>query len=167
METKKIESLRHALEEIFAHLGIDPNFTIDDESDDGTLFVKVWGDDLSFLIGYRGNCLKALKYYLGLVLNKGLEAAEWSRVIVDIDGYLDRRKEKIEEIARNYIDRVRFFGHEVHLPYMDSSERWIVHTYIKDYADIVSESEGEGYRRHIVLRPVGKSVDESTDKKEE
>ncbi|MBD3365861.1 hypothetical protein GF360_00790 [candidate division WWE3 bacterium] len=157
---KKIESLKEILEEIFGYLGIDPKFTIDDVEEDH-LFVKIWDGDLSFLIGYRGNCLKALKYFLGLALNRGIDEEEWTRVSVDIEGYLERRKEKIEEIARNHIDRVRFFGHEVSLPNMDASERFIVHEYVGEYADIESESEGSGYSRHVVLKPVGDSESSS------
>jgi len=151
---EKVEKLKNILEGLFRHLGIDPKFTIDD-SQEGTLFVKIWDGDLSFLIGYRGHCLNALKHFLSLALNKNLaEEGSWARVAVDIEGYLDRRKERIEEIVRNHIDKVRFFGKEVSLPSMISSERFIVHTYVGDYPDIVSESEGRGVRRHVVLKPV-------------
>lgn len=150
---KKIESLRKILEKVFSYLEIDPDFTIEDNPDKDSLAVKIWNEELSFLIGYRGNCLKALRYFLGLALNKGLEEEGWTRVTVDIDGYVERRQEKIEEITRNYIDKVRFFGQEIHMPNMDSSERFMVHTYVGDYPDIVSESEGEGFARHVVLKP--------------
>ena len=149
----KVEKLKNILEEIFEFLEIDPKFTIDDE-DEENLFVKIWDGDLSFLIGYRGHCLKALKHYLSLALNRNTPEDEWTRVSVDIEGYLERRREKIEEIARNHIDKVRFFGHEVSLPRMDASERYMVHTYVNDYPDIETESEGQGYNRHVVLKPV-------------
>ncbi|HDQ88788.1 MAG TPA: KH domain-containing protein, partial [candidate division WWE3 bacterium] len=150
---KKIEQLKKILEGIFSYLEIDPDFTIEDNAEENSLAVKIWNEDLSFLIGYRGNCLKGLKYYLGLALNRGLEEEGWTRVTVDIDGYVERRKEKLEEIARNYIDKVRFFGQEIHMPNMDSSERFMVHNYVGDYPDIISKSEGEGFARHIVLKP--------------
>lgn len=152
MDTK-VEKLKDILEKIFEYLGIDPKFTIDD-SDEEHLFVKIWDGDLSFLIGYRGRCLKALKHYLGLALNRNLADEEWVRVTVDIEGYLDRRREKIEEITRNHIDKVRFFGHEVPMPPMDASERFMVHTYVNEYPDIETESEGSGFKRHVVLKPV-------------
>lgn len=150
---EKVKKLKDILEKIFEYLEIDPKFTIDD-SKENHLFVEIWDGDLSFLIGYRGRCLKALKYYLGLALNRNLPEKEWIRITVDIEGYLERRKEKIEEIARNHIDKVRFFGHDVSLPPMDASERYIVHNYVGEYADITSESEGQGFKRHVVLKPV-------------
>lgn len=151
---KEIEQLKTILEEIFGFLEIDPKFTIEDNAEEKSLHVRIWDGDLSFLIGYRGNCLKALKYYLGLALNRSLPDDDWTRITVDIEGYLERRKEKIEEIARNYIDKVRFFGHEVDMPNMDSSERYIVHNYVSEYPDIISESTGEGFGRHVVLKPI-------------
>lgn len=154
---EKVEKLKNILEGLFRHLGIDPKFTIDD-SQEGVLSVKIWDGDLSFLIGYRGHCLNALKHFLGLTLNRGLdEDGDWVRVSVDIEGYLDRRKERIEEIARNYIDKVRFFGKDVPLPNMISSERFIVHTYVGDYPDVVSKSEGTGFGRHVVLKLISES----------
>ena len=153
---EKVEKLKNILEGLFAHLDIDPKFTIDD-SQEGTLFVKIWDGDLSFLIGYRGRCLNALKHFLNLALNKDIEDdSVWVHVTVDIEGYLDRRKERIEEIVRNHIDKVRFFRKEVSLPNMISSERFIVHTYIGEYPDIDSESEGTGFKRHVVLKLVSK-----------
>jgi spoIIIJ-associated protein len=151
---EQIDTLKTLLEQIFAHIGIDPKFTIEDNPEDNSLHVDIWDGDLSFLIGYRGHCLKALKYYLGLALNRELEESDWTRVTVDIDGYIERRKEKVEDIARTHIDKVRFFGNEVHMPHMDSSERFMVHNYVGQYPDVISESEGQGFSRHVVLKPL-------------
>ncbi|HOM77732.1 KH domain-containing protein [Patescibacteria group bacterium] len=160
---KKIDLLKKTLEEIFSFMGVDPDFTIDDNDDENSLAVKIWNEDLSFLIGYRGNCLKALKYYLSLVINKETQEDGWTRVNVDIDGYVERRQEKIEEITRNYIDKVRFFGQEIHMPNMDSSERFMVHNYVGNYPDIISQSEGQGFSRHVVLKPANKEVEKSNN----
>lgn len=148
----KIEKLKNILEEIFAHVDIDPKFTIEDDAENNSLHVDIWDEDLSFLIGYRGHCLKALTYYAGLALNRDLESSDWTRVSIDIDGYSERRKEKVENITRAHIDKVRFFGEDVHMPRMDSSERYIVHNYVGQYPDIISESEGQGFSRHVVLK---------------
>ncbi len=166
---KEIESLKIILEDIFSYMGIDPNFTIEDSPESSSLHVQIWDGDLSFLIGYRGQCLKALKYYLGLALNRSLPSDDWVRVTADIEGYVERRKEKIEEITRSHIDKARFFGHEVHMPRMDPSERFVVHSYVSQYPDIVSESEGRGYSRHVVLKSVEELDQEevSTSSREE
>lgn len=160
---KKVELVKKTLEQIFSFLGIDPDFTIDDE-EENFLEVKIWNEDLSFLIGYRGNCLKALKYYLGLIVNKDSPQDSRIRIILDIDDYMEKRRDKVEEITRNYIDKVRFFNKEVHMPNMDSSERFMVHTYVGNYPDIVSESEGEGFARHVVLKPALEKSKEDSKK---
>ncbi len=160
---KKVELVKKTLEQIFSFLGIDPDFTIDDE-EENFLEVKIWNEDLSFLIGYRGNCLKALKYYLGLIVNKDSPQDSRIRIILDIDDYMEKRRDKVEEITRNYIDKVRFFNKEVHMPNMDSAERFMVHTYVGNYPDIVSESEGEGFARHVVLKPALEKSKEDSKK---
>ncbi len=164
MDTQ-LKELKSILETIFAHLDIDPDFTIEDDSESNTLNVKIWKGDLSFLIGYRGSCLRALQHFLGLALNKNLETTseDWVRVTVDIEGYMDRRREKLESMTRSYIDKVRFFTEDVHMPHMNSAERYIVHSYVSNYPDIVSESEGEGFQRHIVLKLAKKASKTAED----
>jgi predicted RNA-binding protein Jag len=61
---KKIESLRKILEKVFSYLEIDPDFTIEDDPAKDSLAVKIWNEELSFLIGHRANCLKALRFFL-------------------------------------------------------------------------------------------------------
>jgi len=127
---------------------IDP--VIEVEEKEGIYNVDIQGEDLSFLIGYRGESLNALQTLLGLMLFK--ELGNWSYIVVDINGYRDKRKDKIEEITRNYIDKARFFGGEVKMPPMSAFERRQVHVYVSDYPDIESESEGEGRDRRVVLK---------------
>jgi spoIIIJ-associated protein len=80
------------------------------------------------------------------------ENGEWAHVVLDINGYRDSRREKIEEMVRNFIDRVRFHNSEVELPAMNAFERRQVHTFVSEYPDIVSESTGEGRNRRVVLK---------------
>ena len=75
------------------------------------------------------------------------------RIAVDINGYRDQRKAKLEEMTRNFIDRVRFFSQEVEMPSMSPMERRIVHVFVSGYDDIVSESVGIGRDRRVVLKP--------------
>ncbi|KKU30521.1 MAG: R3H domain protein [candidate division WWE3 bacterium GW2011_GWA1_46_21] len=113
--------------------------------------ITIDGDNLNFLIGYRGESLDGLQAILGLMLFR-----RFGRLIVvdlDINGYKGKRIEKLEEIARTHIDKVRFFGKEVELPAMTAFERKHVHTFVQGYADIKSESVGLEPMRRVVLKP--------------
>uniref|UniRef100_A0A7C4XT23 KH domain-containing protein n=1 Tax=candidate division WWE3 bacterium TaxID=2053526 RepID=A0A7C4XT23_UNCKA len=147
---KKI--LEQKTKEILSHLKVSPKLEVVDEGE--TFKVVIEGDDLSFLIGYRGESLNGLQHLLASMLNKELN--EWKHVVVDINGYKDSRKTKIEDMVRNFIDRVRFHDADVEMPPMNSFERRWVHMYVSEYPDIVSESAGEGRDRRVVLKLKGR-----------
>lgn len=120
------------------------------DADDGVL-VEITGSELNHLIGYRGDTLNALQHFLNAAYYNG--AGEYVRVLVDINGYRDQRKDKLEDMAKNFIDRVRFFSQEVEMPPMNPSERRLVHTFVSEYDDVISESVGVGRDRRVVLKP--------------
>ncbi len=149
-DLKKI--IQEALENIFGFLKIDPDFEIDDKGEN-IYEVRISGDNLNYLIGYRGQSLDALQHFLHLLIHNLTD--EQITVIVDINGYRDQRAEKLRDIAKNYIDRVRFFQKEVALPPMDPWERRQIHMFVAEYTDVTSESVGEGRDRRITLKPKG------------
>lgn len=120
------------------------------DADDGVL-VEITGNELNHLIGYRGDALNALQHFFNSAYYSG--AGEYVRILVDINGYRELRKDKLEGMVKNFIDRVRFFSQEVEMPPMNPSERRVVHTFVSDYDDIVSESVGVGRDRRVVLKP--------------
>ncbi len=146
----KIEITQEALSEILKFIGVDPKVDVTEDSE-GNIFVNLEGNDLSFLIGYRGESLDSLQTFLALIVYK--KTSEWAHVILDINGYKKQKSEKIEQITRTYIDKVRFFGKEIEMNPMPASERRQVHTFVGTYDDVVSESTGEGQSRRVVLKP--------------
>ncbi|MGD8744505.1 MAG: R3H domain-containing nucleic acid-binding protein [Candidatus Woesebacteria bacterium] len=145
-----VELISTSIENIFDHLGISPNISIEAQ-DENIYNVFIEGDDLNWLIGYRGQSLEGLQTLLGLIALR--EAGEWLTIIVDINGYRNRKAERIEDLTKKLIDKVRFFEEEVPMPTMTPWERRQVHVLVSEYPDIESESTGEGRRRRVVLKP--------------
>jgi spoIIIJ-associated protein len=145
----KKDILEHMLKDTLAHLGVAPDFLVE-ESEEGVL-VSITGDELNHLIGYRGDSLNALQHFLNSAYFN--TAGEYVRIMVDVNGYREQRKSKIEEMVKNFIDRVRFFNQEVEMPAMNPGERRVVHTFIAAYDDVSSESVGTGRDRRVVLKP--------------
>jgi spoIIIJ-associated protein len=145
----KTEKVKSYLNEILNFIDIRPKVSISPMDD--AIDVSIEGNDLNFLIGYRGESLEGLQHLLSLMLFK--ETGEWTRVSVDINGYREQKQDRIEQITKTYIDKVRFFGKEVEMNPMSSSERRQVHTFVSTYDDITSESTGEGSNRRVVLKP--------------
>jgi spoIIIJ-associated protein len=144
------EQVKEFFVETFKYLKIKPSLEVTSD-DEGTCKVTIEGNDLNFLIGYRGESLEALQILASQILFR--KTNEWNRISVDINGYKDQKMDKIEEITKSFIDRVRFHGHPVEMPPMSPSERRHVHVFLTQYDDVVSESTGEGRYRHIVLSP--------------
>ena len=149
----KLEQLEQITKDILKLMDVEANVLVSEETvgEESVLNVTIEGDDLSFLIGYRGESLDGLQTVLSLILNKHSDA--WQRVVTDINGYRKQRQDKIEEITKGYIDRVRFLAKEIEMPPMTSAERRYVHIFVSAYTDVVSESVGERASRRVVLKP--------------
>lgn len=122
------------------------------ESQEENLYsVKINGRDLNFLIGKHGDSLNSLQTLLGQMVHAQYDS--WVNLLVDINDYRDRRQEKLYDMAKSYIDRVRFHRKEVTLPPMNSYERRLVHIFVQEYPDVRTESIGVGSSRRVVLKP--------------
>lgn len=146
----KVEISKKLLTDIFSHFAVKP--AVDAQvSADGSLVINVNGDNLSYLIGYRGQSLDALSDLLSHMIFK--QTSEWPNLSLDINGYNRQRIDRLHNLAKRFIDRVRFFQSEVEMPSLNPWERKQIHTYISDYDDVVSESRGEGKNRKMYLMP--------------
>jgi spoIIIJ-associated protein len=144
------ENIKTSLTQIFSYIRINPSVVITEGEEDSAI-VEIEGEDLNFLIGYRGESLDALQTILGLILYK--QTGKWVKLTVDINKYKDQKKEKLEQIAKNFIDKVRFLQKEIELPPMNPSERRLIHMFLESYDDVEAESRGEGQDRRLFIKP--------------
>ena len=138
------------VQEILGSFGIEA--AIDEyEGDEGEIILDIVGGDLGILIGRHGKTLDSLQT---------LAAAATSRklgfrypVVVDVEGYRGRRREKLEDMARRTADRVSRQGRPVKLRPMTSYERRVIHMALRDDKRVVTGSEGEEPTRAVVVGP--------------
>ncbi|MDZ7785850.1 MAG: R3H domain-containing nucleic acid-binding protein [Candidatus Saccharibacteria bacterium] len=103
-----------------------------------------------FLIGQRGDTLRALQFTISNALrNQGYAV---SRVNVDIAEYKKQRAERLENTATEWVKEVKDIGEPMHLKPMNAADRRTIHK-LADAEGLVTESEGQGRDRHIVLKP--------------
>ena len=127
--------------------------TIDEyEGDEGELILDITGDDLGVLIGRYGRTLDALQFLVSTINFRKLGFRY--PVVVDVEGYKSRQREKIESIARSMARKAVSQDRDIALHPMSPYERRIVHITLKDDARVETESEGEGSDRHVVIKPV-------------
>ncbi len=115
------------------------------------LCLNVVGDDLGILIGRRGETLRDLQFITRLILRRKLGV--WPNLVVDVEGYKDRRADVLGSLASRMADRVRQTGLPVALEPMPAYERRIIHLTLSDDPDVYTESTGEGEARKVQILP--------------
>jgi spoIIIJ-associated protein len=122
------------------------------EHGDRYLLLDVTGADLGALIGRRGEALDNLQYLLRLMVNQRLR--KWQNIVVDVEGYKERRIMQLKQLATRTAAQVAASGRAVSLEPMPPNERRIIHIALRDHPDVYTESTGEGDRRkvHIVTK---------------
>jgi spoIIIJ-associated protein len=122
------------------------------EHSDRYLSLDVQGAELGALIGRRGETLDNLQYLLRLMVNQRLH--RWQNIVVDVEGYKERRINQLQQLAQRTASQVADTGRSVSLEPMPPNERRIIHIALRDHPDVYTESTGEADRRkvHIVSK---------------
>lgn len=140
-----------ALQDILKYFDVG-EVTIDEyEGDEGELILDITGDDLAVLIGRHGKTLDALQFLVSAITVRTIGFRY--PVIVDVEGYKSRQREKLESIARSSANRAAGQHRSVKLRPMTPYERRIVHICLRDDERVETASEGEGSARHVVILP--------------
>ena len=122
------------------------------EGDDGELILDVNGGDLAVLIGRHGKTLEAVQTLISSLVNKRL--GFHYPVIVDIESYKNRRRQKLQQMARTYASRAKKQNGSVRLPPMNAYERRIVHMALAGDDEVTTHSEGEDPNRYVIVTAV-------------
>ncbi len=115
------------------------------------LAFNIQGEDLGILIGRRGQTLAALQYVARLIINHQMKV--WTPVVIDVEGYKQRRSEALQALAMRMAEQVRVKGVPFTLEPMPAYERRIIHLALTDHPDVTTESTGEGDARKVVILP--------------
>lgn len=122
-----------------------------DEEDAPAVMLNVTGSDLGMLIGRRGEHLAQLQYLVNLLLNR--RTGQWTRVSLDVEGYKRRREESLIGLAERVARQVERSGRPIQLEPMPANERRVIHLALRHEPTIMTESNGEGDQRRVVIQP--------------
>jgi len=129
---------------------MDAGVQIASEKREEEIFISITGDKNGILIGKHGKTLDALQYLTGLAVHKVVEGR--IRVVVDVEGYRERRKATLEKLAARYADQAVERGSKVVLEPMNPQERRLIHMALQEDSRIITESEGaEPYRKVVII----------------
>ena len=145
-----LEFAKLRLEELVSFFGANVQVAAD-VTDDG-IELSIDNTPISpRLIGHRGETLRAIEYLLGQMVKAHDGLAP--RVLVDIAGYKEARRQSLEELARDVAARVQDSGAEEELKPMNPADRRIVHMALREISGVETESRGDGHDRRIVVKP--------------
>ncbi|MDE7321617.1 MAG: protein jag [Lachnospiraceae bacterium] len=142
---------RKFLSDVFAAMGIVVEISAKYNDSLRSLEVELSGDEMGVLIGKRGQTLDSLQYLISLVINKG--TTEYIKVKVDTENYRQRRKETLENLAKNISYKVKRTRRPVSLEPMNPYERRIIHSALQNDRYVTTHSEGDEPFRRVVVTP--------------
>ncbi|MGI6588000.1 MAG: RNA-binding cell elongation regulator Jag/EloR [Peptococcia bacterium] len=155
----KIDSLsltKKFLEEVIQQMGLTVEMDI--VSDNDYIKINFEGEKLGILIGRRGDTLDALQYLTNLVANKYNyqlgNNKERIKIILDVEGYRQRREETLTKLAHKMADKVQKTGRKVVFEPMNPQERRIIHTALQDEEFVQTISEGDDPFRRVIIKKI-------------
>lgn len=137
------------LNEVFEAMKLNVVIGVEYDEAARNMNIDLSGDEMGVLIGKRGQTLDSLQYLVSLVVNK--EAKEYIRVKLDTENYRQRRKETLENLAKNISYKVKRTKRPVSLEPMNPYERRIIHSALQNDRYVVTHSEGEEPFRRVVV----------------
>ena len=144
-------SAQQFLNSVFKAMNLTVDINMEYNQGNGCLDIDFSGDDMGILIGKRGQTLDSLQYLTSLVVNK--EQKEYVRVKLDTENCRKRRKETLENLAKNIAYKVRKTRKAVSLEPMNPYERRIIHSALQGNKWVETYSEGKEPYRHVVITP--------------
>lgn len=143
------DAAKNFLNDIFEAMHMEVIVNVNYNEEEKSMDIELTGEEMGVLIGKRGQTLDSLQYLVSLVVNKEME--EYIRVKVDTENYRQRRKETLENLAKNIAYKVKKTRRPVSLEPMNPYERRIIHSTLQNDRSISTHSEGDEPFRRVVV----------------
>ncbi len=145
-----MEQIQETAQTLLKLMGISGEITVREDTENDAVVVEIDTEEAGILIGRHGETIGAFQLIINQIVNRGQE--NWKRVLVDCGDYRTRQEESLRNLALDTAAEVKETGDPRSLYDLTPAERRIVHMVLSEDADLVTESEGEGRERHLVVR---------------
>ena len=142
-------SVKEFLSQVFEAMNMEVEIIVKIDEEEKLIDVELKGDEMGLLIGKRGQTLDSLQYLTNLAVNKHSES--YYKVKIDTEDYRKRRKETLENLAKNIAYKVKRTKRPVSLEPMNPFERRVIHSALQNDKYVTTHSEGEEPFRHVVV----------------
>lgn len=144
------DDIKDFLNKVFEAMDLKVEIVMTAEENSNVINVDLKGDDMGVLIGKRGQTLDSLQYLTNLAVNKNAES--FVKVKIDTEDYRKRRRETLENLAKNIAYKVKRTKRPVSLEPMNPYERRIIHSALQGNRYVETYSEGSEPYRHVVVK---------------
>lgn len=144
------EALEELLEEIADGLGLDVEVVVEEQED--VLCGRLNGEDVGLFIGRHGQTIDAVQHLAQRIVFP--EGPASTRIVIDANGYRERRAETLRADADQAADEALRLGEPVELDPLPPFERRIVHEYLRERGDVETHSEGNEPERFLIVSPL-------------
>lgn len=142
------DEVKEFLSKLFTFMNVEAKITVTE--DDSKIMVRLSGQNMGLLIGYRGETLDALQYLTNLAINKDSE--EYRRIIIDTEEYRNKREETLRRLAKRLANKVQKTRKSIVLEPMNPYERRIIHSTLQNHPNVITYSEGDEPYRKVVIK---------------
>ena len=156
MDKKEIKVIKGITEKLLKLLDVEGDFDLLETKDEDkeSIEVVINTKDTGVVIGYHGDTLEGLQLVLSLCVARAL--GRFVRISIDVGDYKKNRTEMLKALVAETKARVLSEGKEIAIPELKSWERRVVHLLLEEDKEVLSESQGEGRDRVLVVSPRGK-----------
>ena len=149
VEPQTIETCEKFIYDVMNAMGMEDVKVTSAVDEEGALSINMEGSNMGILIGKRGQTLDSLQYLTSLAVNK--QSEEYYKVKIDTEDYRKRRKDTLENLAKNIAYKVKRTKRPVSLEPMNPFERRIIHSALQNDRYVTTHSEGDEPYRHVVI----------------
>lgn len=143
------DEIREFLDSVFKAMNLEVEIIINVDEENKNVDVELKGSEMGVLIGKRGQTLDSLQYLTNLAINK--QSENYYRVKIDTEDYRKRRRETLENLAKNIAYKVKRTKRPVSLEPMNPFERRVIHSALQNDRFVTTHSEGDEPYRHVVV----------------
>lgn len=148
---KIVDFLKKATEDLLGLMSVNATAEVSYNKEDDTFVININSDEATgLLIGKRGETLSGLQTLLGLSVKQKFN--EWHRVVVNVGDYREKEESYLKDLAKNAAERAKETGQPQNLYNLKPWQRRIVHMFLADESEILTESVGEGNERYLVIK---------------
>lgn len=144
------DQVKQITEDLLSHLDVSGTVNVDTD-ETGAYRVHIETEETGLLIGFHGKTLESFQIILGILVSKALD--QWVKVYVNVGDYREKREEALMLMAQHAAERVALTGRPVELTRLSPSERRVIHLTLSGDERVMTESEGIGNSRTLVVKP--------------